>query len=222
MNRKRLLILIVFLLMGCQNEAPATATATPPLLPTVAPVTAVPPTATSLAEGWVTQFSTPDPTCPEQSPWFFHNPAQECATTLLNTWAVMQPFEHGLMVWFQEGGRTYVFLDDGSLFKPYQEVSDPGGTAVSAPDPAITPPPGLYQPELGFARFWQGLVPGSEWIRPQLGWALAPEVGYSALWQCNNATDHTARCYFTGPGDEIIVLSRGEGRYWNYWQEAVR
>lgn len=222
MKRNWLCVLIVLLLVGCQNETPATAT--PPLLPTIAPPTIAPPTATSLAEGLVARLGTPHPSpdCPDRYPWFFDNPAQECAAMILNTWAVMQRFEHGLMVWFQEGGRTYVLHDDGSLFKPYQAVSDSGDTAVSSPDPAIIPPPGFYQPELGFARFWQGLAPGSAWIRPQLGWALAPEEGYSALWQCNTAADDTARCYFTGPDDEIISLTRSGTPYWNYWQEAVR
>jgi hypothetical protein len=31
-----------------------------------------------------------------------------------------------------------------------------------------------------------------------------------------------ARCYISGPRDEIIVLARGNTPYWNYWQEPVR
>jgi hypothetical protein len=134
----------------------------------------------------------------------------------------MQSFEHGLMAWFQGGGRTYVLTEDGSLFKPYQEAIDSGNLPLPDADPNIVPPSGLYQPVLGFAKFWRGLVPGYEWVRERLGWATAPEVGYSAFWQCNNASGDSARCYFTGPRDEIIVMTQGSVRYWNYWQGPVR
>jgi hypothetical protein len=212
---KVLLAVFAFLLAGCQRNAPAPA---PPIL------TPILPTATSLAEGWFTgPVKSPAANCTGQQPWFFENRASECATTVLNTWAVLQRFEHGLMVWVQEGGRTFVLLDDGSLFKPYHLVSDPSSQEeLPGPDPSIVPPAGLYQPQLGFAKFWRGLVPGSEWVRERLGWALAPEVGYPALWQCNDATDSTARCYFSGPRDEIICLTQGSAQYWNYWQGPVR
>jgi len=75
---------------------------------------------------------------------------------------------------------------------------------------------------LGFARFWRGLAPGSEWVRGALGWATAPEQSYSAFWQCNTATGAAARCYFNGPQDEIIVFARGAVSYWTYWQGPVR
>ncbi|NJN54589.1 MAG: hypothetical protein HC804_07420 [Anaerolineae bacterium] len=101
-------------------------------------------------------------------------------------------------------------------------MNDPTGMGIPQPDPTIVPPSGLYQPELGFAKFWRGLVPGSQSVRDQLGWALAPEEGYSALWQCNTATDSSARCYFTGPHDEIISITSGDAHYWNYWQGPVR
>lgn len=134
----------------------------------------------------------------------------------------MQHFEHGLMVWFQRGGQTYVLIEDGSLFKPYQEAIDTGNLPLPEADPNLVPPSGLYQPVLGFAKFWRGLAPGYEWVRERLGWATAPEIGYSALWQCNNSTDDSARCYFTGPRDEIIAMARGRVQFWNYWQGPVR
>jgi len=126
------------------------------------------------------------------------------------------------MVWFQEGGRTYVLIEEGSLFKPFYEAMDLTGSSLPDPDPSLVSPPGLYQPVLGFAKFWRGLVPGYEWVRERLGWAVAPEVGYSALWQCNNSGGDAARCYFTGPRDEIIAMTRGSVLYWNYWQGPVR
>jgi len=141
---------------------------------------------------------------------------------VLNTWAVWQPFEHGLMVWTQEGGRTYVLLDDGAPLKPYVPVSDPLGLPLPGPDLAIVPPEGLHQPELGFALFWRGLVPGHAWVRERLGWATAPEAAYSGLWQCSTADAGAAsRCYLNGPRDEIIVLA-ANAPWWAYVQGAVR
>ncbi len=204
--------------------AATTTTLAPSVTPAATPTQAPPPTPTSLAEGLIVRLATPDasPDCPEHYPWFFENRARECADTVLNSGIVLQHFEGGLMVWTQEGGRTYVLLDDGSPFKPYQEVTDPTGGELPGPDPSIVPPAGLYQPLLGFARFWRGLAPGSEWVRDALGWATAPEQRYSAFWQCNTATGAAARCYFNGPQDEIIVLARGPVSYWTYWQGPVR
>jgi hypothetical protein len=135
---------------------------------------------------------------------------------------VMQRFEDGNMVWFQDEGRTLILLDDGSPFRPYVRATDTSGAPLPGPDPSIVPPEGRYQPELGFAKFWRGLVPGYEWVRPALGWALEPEVAYSAFWQCNTAEGDGARCYFNGPRDEIIALTNGGALYWNYWQGPVR
>lgn len=211
---------------GVPSTVHATSRPTSLSTPTPMPWPTMPLTATTLAEGLAVRLGTPDPSpnCPDHYPWFFDQHSGECAAPLLNTWGVWQPFEHGLMVWFQEGGHTYVLVDDGSLFKPYQEVSDTTSVPFPDPDPNLVPPPGLYQPVRGFAKFWRGLVPGSEWVRGRLGWALAPEVGYSALWQCNTVSGDGARCYFTGPHNEIIVMTRdsapfGNGvLYWNYWQ----
>jgi hypothetical protein len=199
------------------------------IVPPVAPIGANPrdvvrPTPTSLAEGYASGAATLNPGlhCPAEIPWFFPNPASECATPPLNTWTVMQPFQGGLMVWTQEGGLTYVFVDDNAPFKPYAVLVDTVGIPLPESDPDIVPPPDLTQPALGLAKFWRGLVPGSEWVRESLGWATAPEAGYSGLWQCNDANGAAARCYFTGPHDEIIAVTQGEARFWTYVQGPVR
>jgi hypothetical protein len=126
------------------------------------------------------------------------------------------------MVWTAEPGRILVLVDDGSLFKPWARVVDGLGLPFPAPDPSIVPPEGFYQPEAGFAIFWRGLTPGSEWVRGALGWATAPESAYPGLWQCNRSSGDAARCYMIGPGDEIVVLAVGDAAYWNYVQRAVR
>jgi hypothetical protein len=241
--RKRLVVSLAagLLVAACGRTGPAGPTATPsalanlPVVETVTPppsaapypasATPVPsatepePTATTVADGVTLRMTTPDPNpnCPEHYPWYFENRADECAAVLLNTWAVWQPFEHGLMVWTQEAGRTYVLIEDGAPFKPYQVVSDPFGLPLPEPDPSQAPPEGFYQPERGFALFWRSLVPGHEWVRQRLGWATAPEQAYSGFRQCNTATDATARCYLNGPNDQIIVLAE-QVPWWAYVQ----
>lgn len=196
---------------------PATATPAATQPPTPAPSATARPT--TLAEGVQIRLGTPDPSpeCPEHYPWFFDNRARECASFAANIWVVMQHFERGLMVWFQEHGETFILIDDGSSFKPYSEAADLTGVASPpGPDPALAPPAGLYQPVLGFAKFWRGLAPGYDWVRPALGWATAPEEGYSSFYQCNTALAEGARCYLSGPAEEILVLARGPARYWTY------
>jgi hypothetical protein len=209
-----------------QGASTPQATTAAPADTATAPVaeTGAPPTPTALVEGLIGKLSTPNPSpnCPDRYPWFFENTAAECADMVENSWLAWQSFERGVMVWKQNGGLTYVLVDDGSLFKPYAVVADLQGLPLPEPDPSLTPPEGLYQPERGFALFWRGLAPGSEWVRAALGWATAPEAAYSALWQCNRAAGNGARCYFTGPRDEIVSLTLGSAAYWNYWQRAVR
>jgi hypothetical protein len=230
---KLALTLLVLCLTGCQTLPPTAAapvatalvapvTASPTLAPTttITPQPTIKPTATPLWEGVQLRLGTPDPSpdCPDHYPWFFDNHARECASIVLNTWGAVQPFEHGLMVWIAEGGHTYILLDDGSAFKPYREVTDTGSAYQTDRNLNLIPPPGFYPVILGFAKFWRGLVPGTEWIREQLGWATAPETDYSIFWQCNTASDESARCYFSGPQNEIIVMTRGSVPYWSYWQ----
>ena len=223
MNRATLFFVLAFALVGCGINA-ATPTATLPPLPVATAAPQAPPTPTSFIEGLPARLSTPDAAanCPERIPWFFNNTVGECAGQVLNTWAVFQRFERGLMVWFQEGGRTFILHDDGSLIRPMYEAIDGANTPLPEPDASIVPPPGMYQPVLGFGKFWRGLVPGYEWVRERLGWATQPEVGFSALLQCNTLNGPAARCYFTGPRDEVLVMTRGAERYWAYWQGPVR
>ncbi len=200
-----------------QPATTPTAAVTPKPSATLAP-TALP-SPTSLADGITIRMGTPDPSpnCPNHTPWFFANPVAECADLAANKWAALQHFEHGQMLWFQEQGETYILIDDGSPFKPYVQVADESGVAnPTGPDPTLAPPAGLYQPLLGFAKFWRGLTPGSEWVRPTLGWATAPEADYSSFYQCNTNTGAAARCYLSGPKDEIIAFAKGPAAYWTY------
>jgi hypothetical protein len=68
-----------------------------------------------------------------------------------------------------------------------------------------------------FGLVWRGDVSNSPGYRETLGWALAPEFGYEAIFQCDDALPSGGRswqtCYLKGPDDEIIVFHPLGGWY---------
>jgi hypothetical protein len=99
------------------------------------------------------------------------------------TWAAEQPFEHGRMIWLEEvHGADYVlqrfilvFYDDGT----YDYFEDTWIEGMPESDPAIIPPAGLLQPIRGFGKIWRENTS----VRDGLGWATAPEQGFTTTWQ---------------------------------------
>ncbi|NIV29260.1 MAG: hypothetical protein GWN58_07050, partial [Anaerolineae bacterium] len=71
-------------------------------------------------------------------------------------------------------------------------------------------PEGLHAPVSGFGLVWRGDIAQSPGFHEQLGWGLAPEFGYDAILQCDNAAPSGGRswqtCYLKGPDDEVIML----------------
>jgi hypothetical protein len=96
--------------------------------------------------------------------------------------AAQQAFEGGRMVWLQPEGKILVLFDaaqpgtDDSLLRIYDDTWTPG---EEESDPAILPPPERFQPVRGFGKVWRN-NPG---VREGLGWALAPESAFMAMWQ---------------------------------------
>ncbi len=72
------------------------------------------------------------------------------------------------------------------------------------------PPAGFHAPASGFGLVWRGDVRTSPGYSETLGWALEPEFGYEAVFQCDDALPSGGRswqtCYLEGPGEEVIVL----------------
>jgi len=147
--------------------------------------------------------------------WFFTPAPSDCAQIIVNTWTVVEHFEHGLMFWLQARGQTYILIDNATTAKPYLNAVDTSGRTYPPSDPSLIPPSGLFQPVLGFGKFWRGAVSGYGNVRTQLGWATDTEVGYSAFYQCNTATGEAARCYLSGPNGEIYSLSMGNTLVWD-------
>jgi hypothetical protein len=110
--------------------------------------------------------------------WFFAGAPDICPTAApLVSPAAEQYFEHGVMIWVAEEGRIYVLYDEGiyawDVFLDTWQPGDPES------DPTLQPPPGLYQPVRGFGRVWRE----ERDVRDRLGWALAPESGFTTTLQ---------------------------------------
>ncbi|MFO7633680.1 MAG: hypothetical protein R6W76_14140, partial [Caldilinea sp.] len=89
--------------------------------------------------------------------------------------AAIQRFDNGVMVWVQETGRIYAFLNGGRWIS-YEDVFREG---MRESDPAFAPPAGKQQPMRGFGKVWREHPD----LRDAIGWALTKEEPATALRQ---------------------------------------
>lgn len=92
--------------------------------------------------------------------------------------AAQQSFEGGRMVWLASTNQIYVlygFASGGSVAR----VANTWANGEPESDPSITPPDGKYQPVRGFGKVWRE----NSAMREALGWALAPEQGFTSMYQ---------------------------------------
>jgi hypothetical protein len=158
--------------------------------------------------------------------WFFSEEplAGICPRDPTRSYAAAQAFEQGTMIWLEVPGRYYVLQDtplQGEAERNRLDIiSDPLEIERDTSS-EIQPPPGLYAPVSGFGLVWRGDVAQSPGFREQLGWALAPEFGYDAILQCDDARPSGGRswqtCYLAGPEGEIILLHPLGG--WELWSQ---
>ena len=102
----------------------------------------------------------------------------------------------------------YIFFNDGS----YRTFNDPLQITQEEEPPVEDPPAGLQAPVSGFGLLWRGQVAGSDGLRDRLGWALAPEYNFDAVWQ-TEARPENARTFLQGPGGQVLVLHLGLSRW---------
>lgn len=154
--------------------------------------------------------------------WFFSSDPQAgiCPNPPISSYAAVQHFERGMMIWLEQFDR-FIILESIPLFvgesrKQAHIINGPLEiTGDSSAD--IHPPAGFYAPESGFGLVWRGDVTISTGFQEQLGWALAPEFGYDAVFQCDNARPSGGRswqtCYLLADDGEIIVFHPLGGWY---------
>ncbi|HET7090937.1 MAG TPA: hypothetical protein VFL17_20085, partial [Anaerolineae bacterium] len=133
--------------------------------------------------------------------------------------AAEQVFERGRMIWIESQDKVYVLLGDGQPNAPgvppdeFSEFEDTWQPGQPESDPALSPPVALFQPLRGFGKVWRSV----EWVRDGLGWALAPEQAFNAVFQrpwqtClrQNVDGSIESC--SGPNDAVQYLRAVDGR----------
>jgi hypothetical protein len=139
--------------------------------------------------------------------WFFAPEPDLCPQeAVVEAAAAYQPFEHGSMIWLAEVDWIFVLFDDGST-PAYTVFANLWEDGMPESEPEIVPPEGRYQPVRGFGMVWRGELDAAEYygIRERLGWATAPEDGYTGRYQCNSPPKYTT-CYLSGPAGEVYEL----------------
>ena len=151
----------------------------------------------------------------DEGAWFFSGPPTTCpASEPRQTAAAYQQFEHGLMLWLQEGlwwdsgSAIYILYDDqNQYFEAYPEASLPNPNAPT-PNIEYDPPEGLLVPESGFGLLWREYT----WIRQRLGWATAPEEGFTTTAQREFLQD-ADNLYLLDSENRLLVLQLYTGTW---------
>lgn len=166
---------------------------------------------------------TPPPTpanCPY--PFFVGQPVEDiCPGAPITTTAAYQPYERGFMIWLADAGDIWVFLNaapqlGGAGRWLHFAESAYRGFADAVPQ---TPPPGKVQPVSGFGRVWYNLTGYTgQPISAELGWATAPESGYTATRQAWGRTSHS-HVYLSLPDGRVLDAYQGlAGIAWGWVQ----
>ena len=124
-------------------------------------------------------------------------------------YAVWQPFQHGVMIWFSDTKQIYVMSEDGAVTAYVDQYVD------GQPDPGEKAPDGLLTPVRGFGLLWEALGGADS----PLGWAQATEVGYDAARQAAGRTSYTT--YIAGPGSIVYAVTQIPGTGGSYWAQVA-
>jgi hypothetical protein len=110
--------------------------------------------------------------------------------------AAYQPFQNGFMVWRADSSEIFVFYQNSGQVGRYRD------TWQGEYFPEEPPPPyGLIQPQRGFGKVWYENQP----VRDGLGYGIAPEAGYTMVYQ-RSADLRYSRLYLTLPDGRVIYV----------------
>jgi hypothetical protein len=97
-------------------------------------------------------------------------------------WNAVQPFERGRMIWLDQLHEDQIYVltygqdENQGTWQQYVDTYREGEPESAG----LTPPEGLLEPVRGFGRLWREELGGPEAL---VGWALAPEEGYTGAVQ---------------------------------------
>jgi len=136
-------------------------------------------------------------------PWFFAPRVERCPFAPTRpTPAAVQHFERGSMIWLASADSVYVLHstarqgDDNRLerFDDSTVARDPGLTATAAP------PVGKFPPARRFELAWRAATGRQK----GLGWALGPELTYTACYGYAFGGGRSIRTYVTTPDGRLL------------------
>lgn len=176
-------------------SATVEATATSPPLPTAIAITAIPVNVQPCNAVWFFIQPRPDG-CPLNAP--------------LGSYASLQQFQQGFMIWIQQQDAIYVLYDSAN-FPRWEVYQDTFEEWMPSFDPALDDlaPPYTFQPKRGFGVLWRGSPP----IQRRLGWSVREwEEPYNTQVQIGQ--DGTV--YLQDSRGGVITLKAG-GASWERW-----
>jgi hypothetical protein len=147
--------------------------------------------------------------CPDEL-WFFDSPPASCPLEgPVDSFAAVQHFEGGWMLWIEETDAIYAFYEPsrtyGVFYNGFEEPDDP-----TADNGDYDPPDGFYVPKRGFGLVWRN----NSYIRETLGWALEPEAGFDTTYQ-SNADPQYRRLYLLDEDGRLVIIDNYFST-WNY------
>jgi hypothetical protein len=126
--------------------------------------------------------------------------APRCPLTQDRVSAAYESFERGHLVWRSDTREIYVLYDDGRY-----EICEDTWQEGDPADIADTPPSGLYAPARGFGK----LYADRPCLQERLGWATAPEAGYTMVVETTPGGSGRypgTSIYLTLPDNRVINL----------------
>jgi hypothetical protein len=135
-----------------------------------------------------------------------YNGLQPCPDNPLRVvTAALQPFQHGLMLWFSATRKIWVMTDSDHRLQIVDDLYHEGD-----PEPTATAPEGLVKPVRGFGRVWD-VLGGAD---SPLGWATARESGVDVAMQPAGRVSYTTYIQPQDGAIYAVTILPGEANGW--------
>jgi hypothetical protein len=130
----------------------------------------------------------------------------------LSSWCARSPVEESEAEFQEyESGMTITQGDISTVL--FDEPGDQCRAYFSAPeiDPEFDPPeppPEHFAPSDGMAALWLGIFPGTEDLRPRLGWPISASDNYLMKQQCELTPEGQGSCFASAPDGRVFISPR--------------
>jgi hypothetical protein len=140
--------------------------------------------------------------------------------TVESTAAAIQHFETGVMFWLQTRNEIWVLINSPTTNQFYWRVlPNQWSDGIPELDPNLTPPAGRYQPVRGFGYAWRIGSGSTDAQRPDLGWAIDEEAGFTATLVYYPQGFYSPDCTWQ-PKSGIYELKDNQGKVYRFVGEG--